>query len=61
MLTDIHDGSVFRVELADGVVSRHAAVLAEGDYDLVLEFSFGVQLDHPPRIYERYVHTGAVE
>jgi hypothetical protein len=42
MLTDIHDSTVLRVELANRVVSRHAAVPAEGCYDLILEFRFRV-------------------
>ena len=36
MLTDIHDATVLRIELPNGVVSRHAAVLAEGYDDLIL-------------------------
>jgi len=42
MLTDIHDGSVFCVELTHRVVSCHATVLAQGCDYLVLEFSFGI-------------------
>lgn len=42
VLTDIHDSAVFSVELANRVVSCHAAVLAQGGNDLVLEFSFRV-------------------
>jgi hypothetical protein len=34
--TDINEGAVLRVELTDCVVSRHAAVLAQGCDDLVL-------------------------
>lgn len=47
VLADVHDSTVFRVELAYSVVSRHAAVLTQGGDDLVLEFSFGVQIRSP--------------
>ncbi|MBO5706463.1 MAG: hypothetical protein J6S05_05640 [Bacteroidaceae bacterium] len=47
MLTDIYDGSVFRVELTNRVVSCHTAVLAQGGDDLILEFSLGVQRQPP--------------
>ena len=50
MLTDIYDGSVLRVELADSMVSRHAAVHTEGGDDLILQFSFGVYLLFLPLI-----------
>ena len=40
MLTDMNDGTVFRVELTHRVVSCYTAVLAEGCYDLVLEYIF---------------------
>ena len=36
MLADIHDAPVLRIELPNGVVSRHAAILAESGDDLVL-------------------------
>ena len=50
MLTDIHDGSVLCVELADRMVPGHAAVHAQGCDDLVLEFSFGIYLRFLPLI-----------
>ena len=36
MLTDIHDATVLRIELPNGVVSRHTTVLTESSDDLVL-------------------------
>jgi hypothetical protein len=50
MLTDIHDGTVFRIKLPDCVVSRHTAVLTECGNDLVLEFSFEIYLRFLPLI-----------
>ena len=50
VLTDIYDGSVLCVELADSVVSCHAAVHTEGGDDLILKFSFGIYFLFLPRI-----------
>ena len=36
MMTDIHESTVFRVELPDSVVPGYAAVLTEGHDNLVL-------------------------
>lgn len=42
VLADVNDGTVFRVELTYRVVSRYAAVLAEGNDDFILKYGFGV-------------------
>ena len=47
MLADIYDAAVFRIKLADSVVSCYTAVHTERGDDLVLEFSFGVHSGPP--------------
>jgi hypothetical protein len=42
MLTDIHDATVLCIELSDRVVSRHAAVHAQGGDNFILKRCFGV-------------------
>ena len=37
VLSDIHDGAVFRIKLAHRVISGDAAMLTEGGYNLVLK------------------------
>lgn len=50
MLTDMYDGTVFRVELPNRVVSCYTAVSAEGGDNFVLQFSFGIYLRFLPLI-----------
>ena len=46
LMPDVHQCAVLGIELADSVVSRHAAILAEGNDDFVLQGRFWVQCDH---------------
>ena len=43
MRADIHDGTVFRIELADRMIPGDTAVRAQSGDDAVLEFGFRVQ------------------
>ena len=50
MLTDMNDGTVFRVELTDRVVSCYTAISAQGGDNFVLQFSFGIYFRFLPLI-----------
>ena len=45
VVSDIDYRTVFRIKLTYGVIPRDAAVLTEGNDNLVLEFGFGVNKD----------------
>ena len=45
VVSDVYHRTVFRIKLTYGVVPGDAAVLTEGNDDLVLEYSFGVNKD----------------
>lgn len=45
VVPDVDHRTVFRIKLTYGVVPGDAAVLAEGNDNLILEYSFGVNKD----------------
>lgn len=45
VVSDVYHRTVFREKLTYGVVPGDASVLAEGNDNLILEYSFGVNKD----------------